>query len=210
MAKKTINEIKKHYVAMQKSAEDAAAELGSIRKQIAAKKAENEAAAKSGNEESYLQGLEDLKRLEAREYIQIKKMDQINRPWTNEEVKDAWADYVADYNKQFEKAMKHYQSVKVSFADAYTAMVNLQNEALKVREMCGDFIGLLPEDTGGANEDPKYRMFAPMDTIPTSPVQRNMGTFIVPKPNDVEFFLNNNFISEDMVNSVVRRHKPLM
>lgn len=215
MAKKTIDAIKKLIAEGKEQQDEARKELSNIRKQIEDKKVESEDAAQSGDETKYLKCLDEIRVLEAKEHIQQKKIDGLIRPYTDEEVKNAWEIYVSDYNKQMEKKLKDYRSAVETMEKTYVDMVEFQNEALKTRYMCGEMIGVShPEYTTQSN-DIYYRDFAKMVTIPNEPRNKfidngNGIVMSIKMPDDAEYFLSHRILSPEQIGCIVRLHKPLM
>lgn len=105
------------------------------------------AAAVSGNIEAYSKAKAEREAAETKAYV-LREYANSATSLSPEEINSAWKDYAADYNKDFEKALKDYEKGRAALFEKYKALVKMQSKALYNREICGKMIGLSPADFG--------------------------------------------------------------
>lgn len=132
------------------------------------KKAELESMATAAAEAGELENYRALKRqaanLEEESFVRTAQMKKLSDPANEEEVFSAWRGYVDAFNKALKSRLIEAEKKMNAFLDEYEAAINLQTEALIVRERLAGYLGK------EYAEKPEGKGFV-MDYIPTEPVR---------------------------------------
>lgn len=187
--------------------------ISELESKIAALASAAEAAAAKGDVEEYMAKSDEQHKDEALLYVLRKsnKKAQVS----GDEVTSAWTSYREDYSKQFEKAFGDYCKKREALAAAYMGLVEMQNEALKMREQLGKLAGLSGEkQIYELTYDEAYPDFKlPVlpgcpEHIPGQPLSLVYGKLQTADPDSVCFHALKIISNEDLskVNDVVRLH----
>jgi hypothetical protein len=81
---------------------------------------------------------------DADDLIEIKtiQLSNMQLELTEEDVLAAWKDFLKEYNTAFDKVYKVLEKKRGELMDAFKDCLVLQAEAIRVRERCGELIGL--------------------------------------------------------------------
>jgi hypothetical protein len=81
---------------------------------------------------------------DAEDLIEIKtiQLSNMQLELTEEDVLAAWREYLKEYNTAFDKVYKVLEKKRGEFMDAFKDCLVLQAEAIRVRDRCGELIGL--------------------------------------------------------------------
>ena len=159
--KKTVDEIKRKAAEMAAMKTDLTAKVESAEKNLAELRAKAKAAAEGGRLEEYKAANVAIQDAEAVLFVARAQLDKNIFSVTEAEAKAAWSDYVADYNKRFEKMLSQLEEKRRDLLAAYRAMIDLQADAFKTREDLGNYIDL----PAGIGDNPFDRAF-PCKTLP--------------------------------------------
>lgn len=111
-------------------------EIADLLKQEAELAAQAEAAADSGNVDDYMDLSAKKNRATATIFVKRKQMDKIPGNALPEDVaRDAWADYVTDYNTDLKKKLAAYAAAKKKLCELYSDLIDTQDGALSFREL---------------------------------------------------------------------------
>ena len=192
--------------------------IAELEKKNAALDAAAEAAASAGDVEGYIEKAEARRKNEATLYVLRKtnKKAQV----TEDEVVSAWNSFREDYSKQFEKAFGDYRKKREALAAAYIGLVEMQNEALKMREQLGKLAGMNGEKQLGQYEfsyDAVYKDFlipalpecptGHLQSVPGANLHLKYGSMRVADPDSVFFHVLGIISDDDLdkINDVVRQ-----
>ena len=135
--------------AKVKAAAEARAELEKAKEQAFKEKQEltrkADAAAEDGNVDLYYQYTQDAGRVDAAAHVREVQLRKKDQPVTEPEVKAAWADFVAGYNKNLADGLTRLEKARDALLSEYEALVDLQGDALEIRERLAGYIN---EPTG--------------------------------------------------------------
>ena len=130
--------------AKVKAAADARAELEKAKEQAFKEKQEltrkAEAAAEDGNVDLYYQYTQDAGRVDAAAHVREVQLRKKDQPVTEPEVTAAWADFVAGYNKNLAAGLVRLEKAKDALLSEYEALVDLQGDALEIRERLAGYV----------------------------------------------------------------------
>lgn len=170
-----------------------------------AARTEAQAAAEAGNVSGYMTAKAEAEKNEAAAYVADAQLRKTGPGYTPEDVKGAWADYTGEYNAKFSKKLAEYLAARRKLWEDFSALVDLQNEALKRRKFCADLLGF----------DKEADRELPMNTIPKT----NNGLAGLRYKNNISstheeaFFMATGEADEDryssLFNSVIRNHTPV-
>ena len=118
-----------------------AAEVENLLRQESALDAEARAAADVGDVEGYLSKKEEKDKVSATLFVKRNFLDKMTNAVTKDDSRSAWENYVADYNKRMKAAYSDFKAEKAKLCEMYSGMVDLQREALEVRERLADLVG---------------------------------------------------------------------
>lgn len=145
------------------------------------KKTELEKLATAAAEDGRLEDYRAIKRqaaaIEEESFVRSAQLSKLNQPIPEADVFAAWTDYVTAYNKALAARLAEAEKKMNAYLDEYEAALNLQNEALAVRERLAGYLG---QDIDGPGKEPKGFI---MDFIPSavnpirSPVQEDRAAF---------------------------------
>ena len=118
------------------------ADISALQKEQTALEEKMNAAADAGDTDRYLSL--SVEHDTVAKKIYVKRSYQNKRePLVDEAVaKEAWNDYVSGYNKKLKSSVAAFEAEKKKLCDMYSAMVELQKDACKVRESLGEAVGV--------------------------------------------------------------------
>lgn len=137
------------------------------------------AAAEDGRLEDYRALKKQAEAIEEESYVRSAQLSKLNQPIPEKDVFDAWADYVTTYNKALAARLAEAEKKMNAYLDEYEAAINLQNEALAVRERLAGHLG---QDLDGPGKEPQGFV---MDFIPSAvnpirpPVKEDRAAFYI-------------------------------
>lgn len=101
---------------------------------------------------------------EAVAYVCEKQLEaEKGNPVTYDQTREAWDDYVAEYNKKLSAALRKFEKLKADMLKEYEGAVELQRKACETREYLADVIGKKPLRADGEH---RLADLYPMDSIP--------------------------------------------
>ena len=199
MAKKTFVELDR----LTKAAEEKKRQLTEDINELLAKKAEAhnaaQAAAEAGDTDGYLDKHKAEERLDAEIFVKRTQLDKAGATLSRDDIMDAWEDYCKGYNIEQSREWSKYLTMRKQLFDQFMKVVLLQNNALKLRERCGQLAG---ESNLSA-----FKM-SMIDGSNAFGLQYKRYQLQMP---DTVFFLSCGLASEDdgsFFNDVIRVHKP--
>lgn len=150
----TIETLKKLFRKKAEDVTEKESQLNALRNECQNKKAAAEEAALAGDYDQYKVLSAELKEMETMLYVsEMSLKNTVNTPgFTPEEVKSAWNDYVSSYTKKLNAALADYAKKRKELYEEYMKLVNMQNEAMKVRNDCGQLIGMKAESDEGEKQ----------------------------------------------------------
>lgn len=137
----TIEKINELIAQNKKKKEELTAEVDALLFQEAALDAEARSAADSGDVELYLAKMEEKDKVSKTLFVKRNYLDKHAFGVTKEDSRAAWENYVSGYNKRMQKALADFNAEKAKLCGMYSAMVDLQREALAVREHLSETVG---------------------------------------------------------------------
>lgn len=137
----TIEKINELIEQNKKKKEELTAEVDALLAQEAALDAEAHTAADSGNVDLYLAKMEEKNKVSAALFVKRNYLDKQTLAVTKEDSRAAWENYASGYNKRLQKALADFKTEKAKLCGMYSAMVDLQREALAVREHLSETVG---------------------------------------------------------------------
>lgn len=99
-----------------------------------------EAAADAGDVDLYYKYTQDVGRLEAAAHVREVQLRKKDQPITEDEVMSAWSDYVAGYSKNLASGLAKLEKAKAALLSEYSALLDLQGEALAVRARLAGYV----------------------------------------------------------------------
>ena len=108
-------------------------------KQELSRKAEE--AADAGNVDLYYKYTQDAGRLDAAAHVREVQLRKKDKPVTENEVNAAWSDFVAGYNKSLAAGLSRLEKAKSALLSEYSALIDLQEEALITRARLAGYVG---------------------------------------------------------------------
>ena len=160
--KTTVEEIKRKVAKMAALKTELTAKVDNAEKNLAELKAKAKSAAEEGRLEDYKAASAAIQDAEAALFVARAQLDKCSAGINEAEVKAAWSDYAADYNKKLDKMLSQFAEKRRDFLAAYREMIDLQADALKTREELGNYIELAVR----IGENPFDRAF-PCKTLPS-------------------------------------------
>lgn len=162
MAKKTLDDLNRLVKEAEAKREELRREISDLLKQKEARHAAAEDAARKGDVDTFMAEQTEEKRLDAVVYVKRALLDNGGTTLDPDEVMAAWSTYSADFGQELDKKWREYLLHRKNLYEEFKAIVNLQNEALRKRALCGELAGV--NDTARykmltineANPNPKY------------------------------------------------------
>ena len=211
--RKNVDQLEKEFQARIAKREE-------IEQAIAANKTEIESLEKKALAVAEIGSIEEYKAIKAKQrdiedsiFVQTKHLEKLNDSLDPEEVKAAWDLYEADYEKKLDKGMAEVNAIIKQLSGAFKKCVDLQNDALKTRVRCGEFVGITSPDYSYFSGDP-YADFR-IKTIPKQVTRVDVSSLRYGRYNDLPkpaLFLMAEEASEDAIyffNSVLGLHRPV-
>lgn len=124
------------------------------------------AAAESGRLEDYRAIKRQAAAIEEEAFVRAAQIGKLSQNVPEQDVFDAWANYVTVYNKSLSERLAEAEKKMNAYLDEYEAALNLQNEALAVRERLAGYLG---QDLDGTGKEPKGFL---MKFVPTAPMMQ--------------------------------------
>ena len=213
----TIKDIDKQVEATKDAREKLAKTQRENEAQAKEYRAKADAAATAGDMATYKEFKALAEDAEDMAYVCKKQLEaEQSSPVTLEQTQAAWADYAADFNKKLAAKLRKFEAAKAEMLKEYAEAVELQREALVVRERMAGYSGKLPLAVEGEG---KLASLYPMDYIRcTRGMEYPMVTIGGSDIKDADavyylasFKLNGPQLYEDarqkMVTSVVFKHR---
>lgn len=198
---KMIKEYNAAILSKNKMTEDAER----LRKDKARLMEEAETAAKAGNVAEYKEKKNAAELAEDDLFVKEKQIEGLRCFRTEDEAKDAWREFAEDYNKSFGKMLKAYEDKRKDLYAEFMKLVNIQNEMLKKREVCGDCCGLPRAYFLNNPADSAFPVLLLPDKVKTRTILTSLDQ------EDVNFFFAAHLAGErenGLWNSVIRLHVP--
>lgn len=155
----TINDFEKMVADANQVKTNLEDEIASLKASISGIEEKKNSAAENGDVEAFRaekRKLEDVK-----DSIEIKtaQLKKLANPVTETMVNNFWKDYSSAYNKDFEKKLALFTEKKKELLSMYNEMLNLQTEAITMRERLAALIGLknAPTDYSGSAIDNAFK-----------------------------------------------------
>lgn len=201
-----IDKLRNIYKSLQQKTAETAQKIQEQEQRISVLKEEREAAAETGDYETYEKISNDIQKAENMLYVMVKQsanQERINP----EQVKKAWIEFSGERKTSMAKKLKAYDSDRHKLCNEYEDLLREQNDTLSIREELAAMIGVEPK----ALE---------MDFLPSGVVQnfpRN-ARFTTP---EAYFFLTSGewshkggygpgaFPGYDVCHSILELHKPV-
>lgn len=168
---------------LEKREESRKARVKALEAEIAAARAEAteaanaaEKAARAGFLAEYNRKTSDKQAAEAREYVASAQLSTIQAPEvTAAEAQEAWSNYRAGYEKDFQRNSDRLNKARAEFLAAFGDLLDLQSEGLRQREKLGGWLGIHPDQA--TSGDAAFNQF-PLQTMPTEARIKNALTYL--------------------------------
>lgn len=112
------------------------AELDALRKAEAEAKEKVNAAADAGDVELYTTLDNERQKLTVAAFVKSRQLEKLNKPFTEEEILDAWKDYAGKYGKDLDRKLKDFASARKALVKSYMDICKMQGEMLHKRRRC--------------------------------------------------------------------------
>jgi len=121
-------------------------EIADLEKQKASLLADIKAAELAGDVDAYRAKKKEL--ADVSEVLHVKRtyLDNAKLPVTEDDARAIWDSFTGKYDKDMEKAISDFVSLREKLVAAYLNMVNMQNEACRTREDLCDVLGISNPD----------------------------------------------------------------
>lgn len=189
------------------------------RTQLAKTKTENEAQAKEYRTQADAAAVagdvaryKELKALaddaEAVAYVCEKQLEaEQGNAVTYDQTREAWDDFVGDYNKKLSAALRKFEKLKADMLKEYEGAVELQRKACETRERLASVVGKLPARVDGES---RLADLYPMDSIPCAKNPLDGGTISIGgagivDPDAVYYLASFKLTSDKMLNNPGKR-----
>ena len=141
----TIKEIDKQVEATKDAREKLAKTQRDNEAQAKEYRAKADAAAIAGDMAAYKEFKTMAEDAEDVAYVCKKQMEvEQGSPVTLEQTQAAWADYAADFNKKLAAKLRKFEAAKAEMLKEYAEAVELQRDALVVRERMAGYVNKMP------------------------------------------------------------------
>lgn len=167
---------------------------------------EAEAAAQAGNTSLYREKRDAAQLATDSIFVCQKQMEKLSSLAAKQEAIAAWEEYAAAYNKAFSKAWALYEKARQSLFESFMDIVNTQNDALRMRQLCGEAVGI--QENQGLYKLSSYDSKFPLQMIPEG-ITHSDAHLLVTLP-DAELFVRSKLLDSSelrFLNNVVRWHK---
>ena len=167
MAKKTIKELEALLRAKWEAIEAKRSNLAIIDETIETKEAAAEAAAAAGDQQTYDSLQEELAALRSQKYVTEKSIehDVVTNSYTDSEVNEAWESYSTAFDSSVASALATFNTHRAELLTEYMAIVEQQNTAIKMRDICGELVGLNDVGNMYSNDENEVRRLFPLNFI---------------------------------------------
>lgn len=162
----TIEELDRQAAAVAAKKEELATKEAELTKKIEELKATAATLAESGELEDFKATEKARQEAETDLFVTTAQLVKLrkNPPIAKADAAAAWAGYAEIYNGQFSKKLADYENKRRALLDAYKELVDLQAEAITVRERLAGYLGI-KYDAGNAFDNPIERVF-PCSVLP--------------------------------------------
>lgn len=141
--------------------------------------------------------------------IKSKRLERFTVKVDENEVRDAWSEYVKEYNKTFKDAWNEFVKQREALYASFKAIVLAQNEALKIRALLAESTGIIPDEYTGEALDKEFKLM----TIPDEVAKHNPSLL---KAAEINYFVavgclecsNDKDSDMTLMNQVIRCHVP--
>ena len=141
--------------------------------------------------------------------IKSKRLEKFTVKVDENEVRDAWSEYVKEYNKKFKDAWNEFLKQREALYASFKAVVIEQNEALKIRALLAEATGIIPDEYNGQTLDNEFKLM----TIPDEAAKHNPSLL---KTAEINYFVafgclevsNDKDSDMTLMNQVIRCHVP--
>lgn len=189
-----INSLEKAYDELIAKKHKLEQELSDLNDQKAQKEKEALAAADAGDLGQYKSIKSEVDNIDACIFVTSTQLRKYESCALDEDtVVKAWNKYADDYGKKFDKMVSDYEKARHALYLQYIQIIELQNDALKMRERCGFLMGVQPLPDQFKNGDDHYKNLK-MRTLSTS---CNPSNLILKTTTDLEFFSKYGEIDQD-------------
>lgn len=144
----------------------------------------------------------------------IKFLEEATSTFTivdKEELSEAWREYLPQYKKQYEKAMKGYTAARKAFYKAFMDLMEVQDQGFKEREKLAGYLGKYAAPDGCTDGNIYFNEF-PMPTLSSGNPERMDVRKLNKNIPDYLYFLLTNEISkadDEKVRAVSVLHRPM-
>lgn len=163
-----IDVIAKFIEDVTKRRSETKARLDDLKTQAMKEEAAAQEAAEAGDVETYKKHNAKKADLDAQIYVANVQLEKnLKSEVSKQEAVSAWNEYARGYDTDLKKKLAELEKAKKSLFDCFIEIIDLQDAALRKREQCADFSGVVANDldvlTG--RSDDIYKEF-PISTIP--------------------------------------------
>lgn len=163
-----IDAIAKFIEDVTKRRSETKARLDDLRTQAMKEEAAAQEAAEAGDVETYKKHNAKKADLDAQIYVTNVQLEKnLKSEVSKTEAVAAWTEYAGGYDADLRKKLSELEKLKKALFDCFIEIIDLQDAALRKREQCADFAGVVVNDldvlTG--QSDTVYQDF-PISTIP--------------------------------------------
>ena len=177
MAKRTVKDLLAIKAQFEHDLSALTENVENLQKQLSDAKKNREQAANDGNVDLYKKYSESIADIEARLYIAQKQVEKARNPFSLDDVREAWSEYIPDFNKAQKKRIEAFQDAKDKLLKQYRELLDYQNEALTVRKTCADLanleVGSIMADSAFMNAGFKDMAFIPATNNPVKSAMVN-------------------------------------
>jgi len=139
---KTIEAIRELFAKSAAAKDSSQKELKALEQKLESQEKAANAALDNGDAEQLLKIEDEQKLTRAKIRVLQHKLSALDIPCTQEEMQAAWKTYVQTYQKDLAKAEVVFAKHRKDLCDEYRKYVEIQNEALKIREEFGELLGI--------------------------------------------------------------------
>jgi len=121
--------------------ESLAAEIQKLIEQESTLDGKMKDAAVRGDVDQYIEMNTEKGRVSAAIIVRRAQLDSLSSSVSADQAKEAWSDYVSDYNKRLNKSYSAFKALKDQLCKAFGDLIGLQKDACVVREKLAAAVG---------------------------------------------------------------------
>ena len=137
-----ISDFEKKLAQGKQAREQLTNEINDLLRQESELKAEALACADAGDVDGYQEKSTEQARVTATIFVKRRLLDKQGPAVSEADARDAWASYVAAYDKKLREGLAAFEAQKEKLCQQYSELLALQEEALAVRGRLGAAVGL--------------------------------------------------------------------